>query len=986
MSDNLSLNVSEMIYNPASIQDKMMQLIENYTGKDIKIVDPSNPVLLALESSAALTAGWLETNEILNRKQYPFLALTEEELYLHMSDKDYIGRFATPSKTKFTIIMSYDELLSRLVLDPTIGIKKIIIPRNTEFRFSNIVFSMQYPVEIRQMNHGGLQIVYDTEEISPLKLLNTNLVEWELKRSIEGLFVFITVDTDQFEISSNKYNLSSSLSFETSIVTKDKYYYTRVYYENDYGVWVEIKTTHTDQIFDPRTPTALLTVFTDRVTVSIPQVYNYIVNKRIRVDVYQTKGPLNILLSEYGWDAFTAKWLTLNDKELNEFTTPLNLFNSIKIFSSETVYGGSDPVSFQTLRERVINNSVGLPTPPITPTQITAYLEKNGYQIIQNIDVVTKRGFLATKAMPPPDEYISPSLRGSNERLMHSGISASVGTLATSLNTIMYNGGVIDNGKRITLTSDVIYKNTNGKIYILENNEYNTLHSDTIENIVELSNNNDYRYSPFHYVLDTYDNLFETRAYYLDRPEVLTKVFKSENDSTLLNVTIKDYSISKNSTGYVIDILTQSGKNFKELEDYQIYVQMGYIPSGEVDRAYILGKLISTNSDKERVYRFTIDTRFDLDKDHNLYINNFSMYTNLERILPTKLITDFDIFFSTTAELGSQYKKAQLDYELGAFQLPNDIKAITHETLQVKFGSNLNSLWTNSRTTVLPENYETWEVDVLDTYEENVYQIDPVTGTIFTVNVGGDIEYVILHKKGDPVINVNTGEPVYKHRVGDIKLTSDNKPIVKNTRSLLRYIDLFLLEGCFKLSNDPLVVEYRQNVTKILSDWIIEDLEEINQLLLEQTVIYFYPKNTLDMLNVMIADGKYIQIKAEQSFNVELFVDKTVYSNSQLKIKLTEATIAVISEELKQHQLSISRLIDKLTHTYGNDVINVSINGLGGNLNLQALTIVDDSSRCSIKKKMSLLPSNIATINEDVSVTFIPHETSNPLATSSFTA
>ena len=49
------------------------------------------------------------------------------EVYNHMSDVDYIGRFASPSNTKFTIVFG-KELIESLVYDPVDGLRKLVIP------------------------------------------------------------------------------------------------------------------------------------------------------------------------------------------------------------------------------------------------------------------------------------------------------------------------------------------------------------------------------------------------------------------------------------------------------------------------------------------------------------------------------------------------------------------------------------------------------------------------------------------------------------------------------------------------------------------------------------------------------------------------------------------------------------------------------------------------------------------------------------------
>ena len=91
--------------NPASIQQTSLELLQQYLNGETDIVDATNPFMKLVESSAVNTAGFIIDNEVTTRAQYPSCAQTLEDLYLHMSDKDYIDRFASPAIIKFTIVV-----------------------------------------------------------------------------------------------------------------------------------------------------------------------------------------------------------------------------------------------------------------------------------------------------------------------------------------------------------------------------------------------------------------------------------------------------------------------------------------------------------------------------------------------------------------------------------------------------------------------------------------------------------------------------------------------------------------------------------------------------------------------------------------------------------------------------------------------------------------------------------------------------------------
>ena len=73
---------------------------------------------------------------------------------------------------------------------------------------------------------------------------------------------------------------------------------------------MECVTTHTDQIFDAAAPTVVLTILKGFVRVTVPQIYvsNGLIEGELRIDVYTTEGPLDLILDNYPMAAFSANW------------------------------------------------------------------------------------------------------------------------------------------------------------------------------------------------------------------------------------------------------------------------------------------------------------------------------------------------------------------------------------------------------------------------------------------------------------------------------------------------------------------------------------------------------------------------------------------------------------------------------------------------------------------------------------------------------
>lgn len=960
--DDLKSQADKFKYNPAGIQRTVLQLLKDVTNGEVNLVDATNPFIFCLETSSVLAAAAMSEASALTHKQYPVSSLNMDNLYNHMSDRDFVGRFATPSTTKFGILISKTELEKKVVPVPELGIKKLVIPRNTVFTIAEVNFSLQYPIEIRQMAHGGFQVVYDGDVVSPLQTLSTNHIEISELKNQDGEFLYFEVDVQQFDIISRTSGTSASVAFTTDITINDQFYFCRVYHENADGTWAEIATTYTTDIYDIKTPTAVVKVNDKIVTVEIPQIYTIsnVLKRNIRIDIYQTKGPLNMVLANYSLDNFTAKWLAIDVNDQTDYVSPLNTFQTLMAFSKYNVSGGSNGIDFDTLRKRVITNSVGVNHIPITPDQLNTLFEQNGYDIVKNIDSLTNRIFLATRNLATPTNKIT-----------RTPANAMVATIQMSMEDIANLSGVIDNGSRLTITSDAVYRMINGITRHVTQEEVDSIKAQSADTQATLITGNNYFYSPFHYILDATQSEFAMRPYYMDKPEFLAKIFVAENDTTLLKVSVQSYVIEKTATGYRISIKTESGDSYRELDNDSVAVQLAYFPPGEKDRAYINGTLLTQLDDKERVFQFNINTKYDIDENDYLYLNNFLMYTQDQKSLPAPLVTEFDVIFTTNVNVGSQYSRSSIEDAMGEFLLPADSKAINHEKLRLKFGDSLTTLWSRNRTVVSSQMYRRYDADVPAIYENDIYEIDPTTGTTFKIE-NGQVVYTLLHKKGDPVLNDN-GDQIYAYRAGDLMLDDQNKPIVISPRKITRLCDIFLIDGVYWFATAQAVVDYRVEMTNTLVYWLVNDLTSIESMLLEKTNIYFYPKTTIGMIDVLINEGTKMQIPAQQSFVVTLYVPDRVYSNEKLRETISNNTIDVLLTALQGTQLSVSGMEESLRQAYKDDVIEVCVAGFGGDDNIRVATLIDQTTRCSIKKKLVSLADNTLTLTDDIVISFVRH-------------
>lgn len=970
MSDrsNLIDLINSAQYDPGAIQRAMIaQVEETYTG-GLTVVDPSNPFVFLLEASATVGAAAMMQSEVLNRKQYPSNALTFEELYLHMSDKDYIGRFATPGKANITFLIAKEEVIQKAIAIGTGNVRKLTIPRNTRVDVAGLPFTFTYPIDIRVMGHGGLQLVYDGNEVSPIQTLQSNKVDWTINNynTEHTEYLAITVPLLQYRIDSYNASLNGTTAFKKIYDLQDQYYYCRAWMADLSGNWVEVKTTHSDQVFDPLTPTVLLKVVDNTLQVSIPQVYYTTgkINTELRIDIYTTKGPINQALSSYLANQFVASFINLAKDDNDLYVAPIRNMETMAVYSDDIATGGTNGLTFEQLRARVMRSSLGPNDVPITNAQITSRLEDLGYSTVVNVDNITNRVFLATRQLPKPDT-------GN----LVAGAGTTMGLLSSTLKNLSTMNAVIDNGNRLTLTPDMLYLSNNGVLSIVSDSELATIRALTLDKQADKISGNEYLYSPFHYVLDTTDNTFQTRPYYFDSPDIVFKSFVEDNDTTGLGVNSSITELTRTDTGWKLLVQTDSSDAFKALDDANVFVQLMFKPVGESDGAYLNGTLIAKNPDtNERIYQFDIATNWDVDANHNLTLTNFAMYEPVVRDYATQLTDTFNLIYVVANNDVDGQVTSWIDTQTGDFLLPADVIGVYMESLRLKFGDNMDGLWTRARSVAGAQDYVKYESDIYRTYTENEYQKDPVTNRmVFEIDeVTGKPTPILVHAKGEQYLDDN-GNPIILHYAGETMLDENGDPIISDDRAIVRQMDIFLMDGVYYFATAALDVTYRKSVPATLVQWLVDDLQPLQASLLEQTKLYFHPKSTIGVLDVLVGEEQEKTISAAQSPVITFYVTRAVYADADLRTQLAASATEQMASDFEDSVVTRDECATNIKAVSGNDVIAVKVSQLGGADDFDVITIQDDSGRLCIGKKIVAMPDGTLAVADSIDIEWVRH-------------
>ncbi|WP_311763345.1 hypothetical protein [Proteus columbae] len=956
--------------DPTRMQDIGLDTLDRALNGSIEIPDANNPFIYALEFASMTASAIMQNHEDLTTKRYPVLSQSYSDLYNHMSDEDYGGRFGEPSRIPVAFVFNADEVRKRAVPVQPTGAEdedsvysKLVIPRNSSFEIIGITFSLEYPIEIRVMKHGGFVVVYDVSEPSPLLRVETNQIEWRIINSNNNEYIRIDVPLRQFKATPYYDKITDAGGFKATYpLDNDSFYYVRVFTrstKND--PWAEARVTHSDLIYDANVLTFTAKVLENTVVIRLPEVY---VNNRlgvgqVRVDVYTTKGELLLETVTVKSSSIKAVWADFNyeHRVLSPYSTPLSVFAEKTMEVIGGVTGGKNAMAVAELRDSVIyqSNKTDL---PVTPEQLEYHLDKLGYDTLKAEEVPTKRTYQATRSLPIQT---------------NKGLSTAVGvgivTIQESMDQLVTRSSVRDNGNRVTITPEALYEVREGRYHLMLDNEVGDLTARGPDELARAINSGSYYYSPFYYTLDANDNLFDTRVYALDTPTIPYKTFVYENNSVGVELVIDKIAISRSPSGYDILCMTSSDDFYKNLNDEDVACQMMFTPQRESQLAYLNGRLVGRTAERERMWLFSIDTNFDLTKHDELVLTSFAQFGNDPSKLRAALTDSFTIISCiATNKSPNDPVFSEADSKLGKWYFEKNMLAVTEQSYEVKFGDALTYMYTRSRSVVSEKDVQRYEENIPWRYPADVYKRKD--GMLVFDEHGKPI---LEHKKGEIMVDAE-GVTMFRYRQGDVKRDKDGNPIPLNDRVILREVDIVCFDGNYYFTTNQLDKDYIAAITDEVVGWLVNDLTNLNKRLLERTFATFRPKQSLGIIDVITNAKEERQIEAALEFEVTYYLTDTGFKNTNLRKSLTSITPKVISEVINRATFGRSDILSALREYITDEVVDIELPAFGHSKDINVITVKDATMRCAIRKKLSVTTDAGLTVNESVDVMFAKHK------------
>lgn len=960
--------------NPSRGVTAVFQGIENALGVGTGSINAAgHPFSYVIDMIVATQFNFASRNGDGIARRFPTHARTIGDLSSVMSDEDWYGVFAEPSETTFRWMISEEELDKKAIeFVDVVGnavnrYRKLVMPQDSVFTVAGIPFLLENAVEIRVMEHGGIQVVYDSTNQSPLKPLTTNSPDKEMVDIDRRRHLSINLPMRQIALKEHPPKpVNATTGFSHVYDYDDKIYAIRAFITPD-GTTdrKEMAVVYNNDVFDPNQPTLTVDLIRDGVfNAAIPSVYlqNGTGLGRVTILVYTTRGVVNQDLTSLKTKEHTVKYYDYRNTggKLTEFSAPFRTINDVLSDTIAPITGGLNGTSFQELKNLVIYGHRRRQI-PVSNTDLAQTLLRNGYDSVKAIDDVTDRLYRTTKDLPIQENKIFDS---DDMARFNSSIGTYTGTHLASIEEMVASGNAIDNGKRITIHRGAVFDITEQTPRLVPKHEVELLKRSGNQIKIDTMAEHVMVYTPFMYVIDTADNRASIRTYRVDQPYIKYQTFRYENVNLGIQVGVDEINVATTVDGYQIKIKTKSSQAYQEIDDNLIGIQMCIPSSGSSELAALRGTLLGKNADNERIWEFTIPSRFDIDAKDEIDLRGFNQFGRPQNEIRSKLDTVATFIFTYSGD--GQTLTSPSDGKIDQTLFNRINVSIIETEYRLTFGKSLGSIYTRIRPIVGPARYEKYLNNVPAVYKEDVYKYN---GTEMVIVDG---KAVMEHRVGEPRFRPD-GSPIWEHEKGTT-VYEDGKPVVLSPRLLKYHWDFIGFDFNYILSQDDYDASYVSKVEDFFAIEVNDWLMQLNKVTLDETTILFKPRSTMGFTQVILNEGIDKTIRTDIGFAITYYLNDEGMSDRDLKDSLRRNTHMVTNEHLRKSTFSVSELI-KILKT--DDVIDVKVVASAGNETVDVITNIDDTNGFSVSKELDQTSDRLLTITEAINIEFKRHRPRN---------
>ena len=979
MFDDKSILINQL-RNPDSIAKMALDEIEGRLDGKKVIADPNSPFCHLLEFGSSISASVIKLMDEKLPSIYPKRADSMEDLYGHMSDFDYLSMYSTPAHTTLRMYIVKQYLIDNAIKYNE-NYKLVRIPEDTVFLLGKYTFHSFYPINILINNYTKtFTTVFDTTKINPLHELSSNVVT-KLDYKYQGLeYLIIDFPVYQFSKSVIEETLVAETGYTKRIDYNDNFYALRLFSYQD-GVYTELGQSQCKMVYDATVPTALIRVLPDeqRVKIVIPQIYfdKGMMGSKILIEVYTTLGELeidtsNITRSNIGYIFDVGK---REDPTYSVILKSLP-FDLIFSLSGTKITGGSDPLTVDELRDRVVNNTL-YSRVPITEGEIEAFLSDEGFYVKKYLDNVTDREYHAYRVLRDSTGSVIPSV--TLKMLLNNSMVSS-----KQYSSIVYQNN--DNSLTILPTAIYQYDAASDSARMLTDEEAAAINSMDKQKLADTLNNTQYLCSPFHLRVSLNNTYPQVTSYNLYNPSVVKVMFEEDNYEMTEKMMMFNAAVEHTTPGeYVVYLYVVKSDDLADVSEADLMV---YIATKSTDGIWIgtTAEYVSFNEDnKLTTYKFSVPTTYHLTLDDELGVILPESASESTQEQMVNLTQDFHVVFMINRKsVSSTVVEPSANIIVGVpSSYTTRYVALSRQYISVTFGKSLGDVIKNDIDISASQSvYATYTHDVPAAYGEDVYEHDENGLLKYTVE-DGKVVLNKLHEVGETMLDQN-GEVIYKHKTGDILYDVDGNPVVAVSSSKNYYTTCMFIDAKVFYSDRTTETEFQANLYTELESYF-ETIRKMQSQLLERTNIYFRCVRSTGYATISRGDGVFDKQNIEMSFKIVCYVPSYVKQSETIQNQITEMTCAAIEESIDSRTISMLDIFEEVKSKMSDYIDHFDLLGINDDTTLQTFVILDDDSQPSVSRKLELTNDNILSLNKQINIQYVALD-SNVSASSTYSA
>lgn len=945
------------------------EIEKNWFNGTVKLNSKTHPAVLCMDLILGTTHGFLNRLEDATSKVALKHARNVSDLSRNMGDDERFGLFAMPANSMLQFAItedSFKDIAKDVTVTQgknTVNYKVILIPKDTILDVNGYSFCVNNGVELRYSEKAGWQAVYDEQTNNPFSPIGTNLIDKDFKEVNGKIYRLFNIPVEQLDIRATE-NISANESSgcRGSISYSDYLFGVRAFLYKD-GQLNEIGVTFDQDVFDPLDVTLALDIDTVNNTFNyeIPDVYisNKLGTGTIRIYTYTTKGTLTKDLRDTPSQSITPTYqdFRFGAGKLGDTSAMLRNAGGAAWAVIDITTGGTNPVSFNEMKQALIDDRRQRNT-PITESNLKGKVENYGYGAVQTIDYLTKRTYSLSKELPIQDN-----------KGFYAPMSCYVGSHLASANDLVGAGVVLDNGKRITIPHDVLFDITTPTSKLVNQLNKNRYLAMSSEQIVDVMSASTLVYTPFYYVLDMTNNQAVLRTYHLDAPTINNQTFVAENSTLGFELGVGSIAIDHVDSGYKVTVVTKSSDAYKQLDNNVLGMQLSISPEDSTSLASIAGTLVGITEDKERIWEFDLESKFDVDVNDVIYFTNLHQFGTVQPSTGSKLKIDMTFIFCYVGD--QEFSKTDSDAKIDQSLFPEDMVAIIETRYGVTFGKLMGNLYSRIRPLVGEAQYLRYATDVPETYLVNKFKRDEDGELVFDDN-----NEAILEQQAGQIVYNSDGSTRLLYRAGDV-VYENGEPVVLAPRDLKYHWDFIAFDGNYFFSDDPYDIQFALDTKNYFVNVISKDMEAFTSEALDRTDLFYQPRSKLGYQKVVVNSNYESFLKQDLEFTITYYLTAAGYKNQNLKDALTASSPRVINVALYGAMtIGITNFVTSLMQDVGEQVVSVKLSAISGDTTVDVISNVDNLTGFSVRKNLKLTGDGGVGVKEAIDIIFLPHDSS----------